>query len=218
MERGIASLIGMARRASEQSTLFDGAVTLPNGLVYRPEFLTRKEERELIDWFEDLPLTHPMQETYPAKRRIMNFGWNFNPDTQSFRDAPPLPPTLHTLARKVAKWLDIPETRIAEALVTEYTPGSAIGWHRDNEVCDVIIGVSLGSWCRMRLRPLRRHGKRTAREVITLPLEPRSIYVLRDESRWLYQHSIPSVPGLRYSVTLRTLPAHQATPRRTYQR
>jgi hypothetical protein len=40
--------------------------------------------------------------------------------------------------------------------------------------------------------------------VFALELEPRSAYILRDEARWGWQHSIPPPKELRYSVTLRT--------------
>lgn len=210
----------MRKRAGEQPALFDTGTTLPNGFVYRPEFLTREEEAELLGYFLDLPLEHPTTEEYAAKRRVMNFGWSFHVEEDRLVKGPPLPPFLAPLQRKVAKWLDIPVTRIVEALVTEYTSGAAIGWHRDNETCDVIIGVSLGSWCRMRLRPIssRTRGRRTRKDVIWINLEPRSIYVMQKESRWLYQHSIPKVEGLRYSITLRTLPAGMKTPARDFKR
>ena len=57
----------MRKRSGEQSTLFDVGATLPNGFVYRPEFLTKEEEAELLSYFEDLPLEHPVTEEYAAK-------------------------------------------------------------------------------------------------------------------------------------------------------
>jgi alkylated DNA repair dioxygenase AlkB len=36
-------------------------------------------------------------------------------------------------------------------------------------------------------------------------LEPGSGYVLSGSARWQYQHSIPAVEELRYSITFRTL-------------
>ncbi len=208
----------MRKRSGEQSTLFDIGTTLPNGFVYRPDFLTKEEEAELISYFGDLPLEHPMTEEYAAKRRIMNFGWGYDFEHERLVKGPPLPPFLAGVQRKVAKWLDIPMTRVVEALITEYTGGAQIGWHRDNESFDAIIGISLGSWCRMRLRPLssRTRGRRSGKEVTWINLEPRSAYLMQNESRWLYQHSIPKVENLRYSITLRTLPADMKTPPRRY--
>ena len=198
-----------------QSNLFE-TILIPPGMSYREDFLSTVEERELISWFEHLPLEHPQFNNYHAKRRCMNFGWTFNFENGTIVPGPALPPALAPLARKVAKWLDIPQTRIVEALVTEYPPQTAIGWHRDNETCDVIVGVSLQGWCTLQLRPLRTRGRRRAKDVMSISLAPRSVYVLSGESRWLYQHAISPVPDLRYSVTLRTLPSHVASPRRAY--
>jgi alkylated DNA repair dioxygenase AlkB len=94
------------------------------------------------------------------------------------------------------------------ALVNEYRPGAPIGWHRDAPQYGVICGVSLLSACRMRLRPYlppqQAAGgpRRTASHEITL--EPRSIYQIAGEARSAYEHSIPAVDALRYSVTFRT--------------
>jgi alkylated DNA repair dioxygenase AlkB len=36
-------------------------------------------------------------------------------------------------------------------------------------------------------------------------LEPRSIYILEDEVRTAWEHSVPPVDALRYSLTFRTV-------------
>jgi len=85
--------------------------------------------------------------------------------------------------------------------VTEYGPGAAIGWHRDKAVFGEVIGVSLLAPCVFRLR--RKVGDRWERASITA--EPRSIYLLSGPSRTEWEHSIPPVDALRYSVTFRAL-------------
>jgi alkylated DNA repair dioxygenase AlkB len=192
------------KRAGTQPTLFDTSQSLPNGFVYRPDFLTKEEETVLIGYIEDLPLVHATQGEYIAKRRLMNFGWSFGTAYGELIAGPSLPPFLRPLQRKVAKWLDIPAHCVVEALITEYSDGAAIGWHCDNEPCESIVGISLSGWCSLRLRPLRSR-LRTRSEVISLPVERRSVYVMQHESRWLFQHSVAPVEALRYSITLRTL-------------
>lgn len=195
-------------RSATQQKLFDTATTLPSGFVYRPDFLTPYEEAALIGYIEDLPLHHSVGSAgYEAKRRIIHFGWSYDFNEGKLIAGPPLPPWLTPTARKIAKWLDIPAKYVVEALVTEYPPTAAIGWHRDNETFDSIVGISLSGWCRLRLRPIRtRFRRREAKDVIGLDIEPRSAYVLQKDSRWNYQHSVPPVPALRYSITFRTLP------------
>lgn len=208
-------------RAAGQAKLFDTGTNLPSGFVYRPDFLTTEEEAELLAYFMDLPFERSTSaEGYVAKRRIINFGWSYDFDTGKLIPGPPLPPFLTPLARKIAKWLDIPKARVAEALISEYEPGAAIGWHRDNESFESIIGISLSGWAKMRLRPLesardmRLRGKpRSGKEVVTLDLEPRSAYLMQKDSRWKFQHSIPKLSMLRYSITFRTLPPSVKIPR-----
>ena len=81
------------------------------------------------------------------------------------------------------------------------TPGAAIGWHRDAYPFDIVIGISLLSASRFRVR----RGKVRAWETAEVPLPPRSIYVLTGPARTEWEHSIPPVKELRYSVTFRTL-------------
>jgi len=95
------------------------------------------------------------------------------------------------------------------ALINEYPPGAPIGWHRDAPQYDIVSGISLLSGCRMRFRPYRSTAvagtamRRVATNEITL--ERRSAYLMTGESRTSYEHHIPPVRQLRYSVTFRTL-------------
>jgi alkylated DNA repair dioxygenase AlkB len=196
-------------RAGDQYRLFDTGLSFPNGFVYRPDFLTAREEELLLAHFEELPFENAEYKEYTARRRIINFGWGFEFDADKPRSGPPLPAFLQPIQKKAAKWLDVPVGRIVEALVTEYQPGTPIGWHRDRDVFESIIGVSLGGWCDMQLRPLSSTDKG---EIITVPLEPRSAYLMQGESRWNWQHHIPPTKTLRYSITFRTMPRRIATP------
>jgi alkylated DNA repair dioxygenase AlkB len=63
----------------------------------------------------------------------------------------------------------------------------------------IVAGVSLGAPCRMRFRRAVKDGYET-RAVL---LEPRSMYVLKEEARSVWQHSIPALKAVRYSVTFR---------------
>lgn len=190
-------------RAGDQYRLFDTGMSLPNGFVYRPDFLTMREEEQLIEAIKELPLKHAPYREYNARRRIYNFGWGFEFDTDEPIQGPPLPPFLEPLQRRIAKWIDVPVSRVVEALVTEYQPGTPLGWHRDRERFEFIVGISLAGWCDMRLRPLGSEG---IKDALTIPLEPRSAYLMQGESRWDWQHSVQPTKTLRYSITFRTLP------------
>jgi alkylated DNA repair dioxygenase AlkB len=59
---------------------------------------------------------------------------------------------LASLRATAAEFADISPADLQHALVTEYSPGAAIGWHRDKSMFGDVIGVSLLSSCIFRLR------------------------------------------------------------------
>src|SRR4030095_2353206 len=110
----------------------------------------------------------------------------------------------------VAEWAGVDHDAFAMALINEYRPGAPIGWHRDAPQYAIVAGVSLLSACRMKLRPYlspkdvawSRGGRRRATHEIVLA--PRSAYLITGQARSGFEHSIPPVETLRYSVTFRT--------------
>jgi alkylated DNA repair dioxygenase AlkB len=173
---------------------------LPEGLVYQPAFLSEAEERELLRTFEPLPFRAFEFQGYTAKRRIADYGWEYDFSSRKATETKPLPNFLLPLRKRAAQFAGVPEQELVEAIVTEYPPGAPIGWHRDVPQFEDVIGISLGSACRMRFKPYKGEGK-----LVSVVLEPRSIYLMRGVARWQYQHSIPAVEKLRYSITFRTL-------------
>ena len=87
---------------------------------------------------------------------------------------------------------------LVEALVQRYPAGSTIGWHRDAPAFGIVVGLSLATASRLRFR-------RQAADTWEITLEPRSGYILDDEARSQWEHSIPPTADLRYSITFRTL-------------
>jgi alkylated DNA repair dioxygenase AlkB len=185
----------------EQAPLF-GPARLPHGLVYRPDFLSTTEESALMEALARLPFREATYQQYLARRRVVLFGAGYDDEERSSRASEPLPPALERLKAKVAQWVDVPGDAFVHVLVTEYRPGTPIGWHRDAPQYGFVVGVSLASACRMRFRPLDEPA--TRRSVFALDLEPRSAYVMQAQIRWGWQHSIPPTKSLRYSITMRT--------------
>ena len=175
---------------------------LPAGLEYREDFLTRDEEACLLALFADLPFREATFQQYTARRRVVRFGRDYAAGAGQWLDGEPLPDWLAALRTRVARAGDLDESAFVHALVTEYRPGTPIGWHRDKPEYGRVFGISLGSACRMRFRPFDRRGDRGA--AIALELAPRSLYMMRDDIRWRWQHSIPPVKALRYSITFRS--------------
>ena len=175
---------------------------LPAGLEYREDFLTRDEEACLLAVFADLPFREATFQQYTARRRVVRFGRDYAAGAGQWLDGEPLPEWLAALRTRVARAGDLDESAFVHALVTEYRPGTPIGWHRDKPEYGRVFGISLGSACRMRFRPFDRRNDRGA--AIALELAPRSLYMMRDDIRLRWQHSIPPVKALRYSITFRT--------------
>lgn len=207
------------KRSGSQYKLFEIPATFDNGLLYRPDFITGEEEELLLSFIEAQRLTRAKggpEGAYEAKRRHKGFGWDFDYEGEKIIPGPPLPRFLQRFSHRIEKWLSLPRGRVVEALINEYTPGSALGWHRDNEPFEHVVGISLAGWIKMRFRPLA--GPRDPKRVLSLELEPRSVYVMRGPVRWDYQHSVAAARTLRYSITFRSLPKGMRTPRVPLQR
>jgi alkylated DNA repair dioxygenase AlkB len=173
----------------------------PAGFKYEPGLISRDEERALIDDIARLPLAAFRFQGFLAKRRVLYFGWRYDFDRARFEPTEPIPDFLLPLRARAARFAGLAAGELPHALVTEYAAGVEIGWHRDRPVFEDVIGVSLGSECTFRFRC--KTGSKWERHALVA--EPRSVYLMRGESRWDWEHSIPAVKQLRYSVTFRSL-------------
>jgi alkylated DNA repair dioxygenase AlkB len=191
----------MPRRPSAPSEL-------PGGFIYRPDFLTESEETELLQDFRALTFEVFDFHGYKAKRRVIEYGWEYDFDTRNATAVKPIPDFLLPFRGRAAALSGVEPEELVEAVITQYTAGAPIGWHRDVPQFEIIVGISLASSCRMRLKPYKAEGK-----LVSVILEPRSAYVIRGDARWKYQHSIPAVEKLRYSITFRTLRAKKQKDR-----
>src|SRR5262245_39619250 len=192
------------QRISDLGALFAATdAPLPTGLRYQADFLSDEEEQFFLQVIEELSLEEAQYKEFRARRRVASFGARYDFSANVLEAAPELPATLHPLRSKVAAWLHMPPERFAHVLVAEYQPGTPLGWRRDVRHFELIVGVSLAGWARLRFRPYPLRAKK--REgVFSLTLEPRSAYVLRDDARWRWQHGVPPTKMLRYSITFRT--------------
>ena len=182
----------------DQLGLFGGP-ELPEGFRYQPELITRTEEAALLDRIRTLPFKEFEFQGYTGKRRVVSYGWKYDFTDRRLHEVDDIPEFLLPLREKAARFAGIPPTDLQQALVTEYDVGAPIGWHRDKAVFGDVVGISLLSAAPFRLR--RDVGGKWER--VTITAEPRSVYLLRGPSRTEWEHSIPPVEKLRYSVTFR---------------
>jgi alkylated DNA repair dioxygenase AlkB len=196
------------RAELSQAALFEQRPELPHGLVYEPNFLSPAEQAALLAEIRKLPFRQARFQQYVARRRVVRYGEgdypaSYGPVAEEENPRRPFPEFLVPVRRRVAQWRGLDELDFPHALVTEYQPGTPIGWHSDAPHFDIVVGLSLGGTARMRFRPYAAKDDRKAG--IELTLQPGSAYVMQGDIRWKWQHHIPPTKELRYSITLRTL-------------
>ena len=192
--------------SSARASLFDADV--PDGFQYRDDFITVDDEAVLAGEIARLEFSTFEMRGVVARRRVAFFGSSYDAGGAI---TPPIPTFLMPLRDKVAEWAQVGAPAFAMALVNEYPPGAPIGWHRDAPQYDIVAGISLRSSCRMKFRPYIRPKAQASiqgrRRIATheISLERRSAYLMTGESRNAYEHHIPAVTALRYSITFRTI-------------
>jgi alkylated DNA repair dioxygenase AlkB len=174
---------------------------LPPGFRYRPSLITEAEQDDLLVRVRDLPFREFEFHGYTGKRRVVSFGWKYDFGDRKLLKADDIPDFLLALRASAARFAGVKPESLQQALVTEYGPGAAIGWHRDKSVFGEVVGVSLLASCVFRLR----RAVKDKWERVNIVAEPRSAYLLSGVARTEWEHSIPPVEELRYSVTFRNL-------------
>lgn len=113
----------------------------------------------------------------PGKRRVVYFGWRYDFSTEQLNKADDMPDFLRAIRARAG-------------------PTPARARHR-------VLGRRRHrvAPCVFRLR--RKAGEGWERVNVTA--EPRSVYLMSGPSRTEWEHSIPPVDSLRYSITFRNL-------------
>jgi DNA oxidative demethylase len=181
-------------------TLFE-ADKQPEGFRHADDFVSAEEEHELLATVRSLEFHEVRMRGVAAKRRVVQYGWKYSFESFRMTQGPPLPDFLLPLRDRAERFAELGAGELSEGLVTEYTPGAAIGWHRDAPGFGLVVGISLLSACRFRFR----RGRTGSWETTEIRMNPRSIYLLTGPARSEWQHGIPAVATLRYSITFRTM-------------
>jgi alkylated DNA repair dioxygenase AlkB len=186
-------------QADAQPTLFAGPSDLPAGFAYRPDVISPDEERALVARLADLPFKPFEFHGYLGKRRIVSYGWRYDYAGRALRKSDDIPEFLFALRERATAVAALPPQSLQQVLVTEYAAGAGIGWHRDKPMFEDVVAISFLSSCVLRFR--RKNGDGWARAALSVA--PRSAYLLRGAARREWEHSVPPVETLRYSVTFR---------------
>ena len=173
----------------------------PQGIRTAPDVLTVPQERELLERFETLRWEEISFHGQVARRTARHFGLGYDYQSRVPLPGDQIPDWLEPPRRAAAALAQVTPESLVEILVQRYPPGAGIGWHRDAPAFGLVVGLSLHGPARLRLR----RGRQGERRTWEVRLEPRSGYLLADEARWRWEHSIPPGKELRYSITFRTL-------------
>src|SRR5258708_18202286 len=103
----------------------------PAGSRYIPDVVSPEEEKGLVQQFEKLPLKPFEFHGYKGNRRIYTFGHKYIFAGQEPRADASIPDYLRPLIDIASQISGMPATAFQHPIVTEYTPGAGIGWHRD---------------------------------------------------------------------------------------
>ena len=181
------------------SLLFDAPLIA--GLRHKEDLISEDEERVLVGQLAEADLSPFQFHGWLGNRKTRSFGWRYDFEDSSFAPTEPIPEWLQPLREKAAEFARIQPADFVHVLLARYDPGAGIGWHRDRDVFEKVVGISLGTPAILRFRRRKPGGFDRA----NLDLAPRSAYLLSGEVRWDWEHRILPGDRLRFSVTFRTL-------------
>jgi alkylated DNA repair dioxygenase AlkB len=135
---------------------------IPEGLVFKPVFLSVQEERDLFALLQTLPFYEFKLHGVIAKRRVLHFGLRYALDSRALSTAPEIPSELEPIRRGAAAFANTAPDDFSQILVNEYRAGAGIGWHHDSPRFGIVAGISLGATCTMRFQHCSREERRAS--------------------------------------------------------
>ena len=181
------------------SLLFDSP--LIEGLDYQDDFITAAEEQALIERLCTIDLAPFRFHGWLGNRKTQSFGWRYDFDDGSFTRGDPIPEWLEPLRTRAEAFAILSPGDFVQALVARYDVGAGIGWHRDRDVFEDVVGISLGTPAVLRFRQRQATGFKRG----SIEIAPRSAYRLSGDARWAWEHRITPSEQLRFSITFRSL-------------
>src|SRR3954449_3298327 len=173
------------------------------GLHYREAIIDEAEEKALVGKLGGLDLSPFRFHGWLGNRKTRSFGWRYWFTGASFMPTEPVPDWLDEVRAKAAAFAALEPGEFVHVLLARYDPGAGIGWHRDRDVFEKVVGISLCTPATLRFRQRTDSGFRRT----NLEVSPRSAYLLSGEARHEWEHSISPGQSLRFSITFRTLSA-----------
>jgi alkylated DNA repair dioxygenase AlkB len=166
------------------------------GLTYIKDFITEKEESELLDFINSMEWNNKLS------RKTQHYGYKYNYNLKNtIEKTNPIPKQFAFILNKLKSQFN---KEFDQLIINHYEIGQGISPHIDNKILfdDSIVSISMGSNCIMKFT-----NKDT---IIDQLLERRSLVSLQGDARYKWKHSIPSrksdnkdMRGVRISMTFR---------------
>ena len=155
-----------------------------SGLTYISDYITAEQEAELIAIIDQQPWLNDL------KRRVQHYGYKYDYTARrvtsdlKLGDLPDWVMGYCNELHQKQLYPQVPD----QVIVNEYQPGQGIASHIDCVPCfrEAIASISLGSPCIMDFV----HSK--TNEKLPVLLEPRSLFVLNGDARYVWKHGIAS--------------------------
>lgn len=168
-------------------------------------FVDDRSQASLIHEIEQCDLAPFRFQQWTGKRETASFGMHYDFTSSALQGAEGFPSWLDLVARRVEQVSLLANGEITHALLTRYSVGAGIGWHRDRRVFGDVFGISLGAEAILRFRLRTDSGFKRHSQF----LPPGSLYRLQGEARNVWEHSIAPQQDFRWSITLRTMTARR---------
>ena len=157
------------------SLLFDEPLIA--GLQYRDDVISAAEEQVILDRLMPLELAPFRFHGFIGNRKTHSFGWRYDFDDASFTRTEPIPDWLQSLRERAAGLADVQPSDFVHVLLARYDPGAGIGWHRDRDVFEKVVGMSLNTAATLRFR--QRTATASAAPASTLSHDPHTSFPAR---------------------------------------
>jgi len=151
------------------------------GLFLYPDFIDEVKEKELLKEIDSQVWVVDYQ------RRLQYYGFRNELDSpyDLIPFSIPIPKQIYLLSQEIVE-RNLLQLQPDQVIINEYQPGEGIKPHKDrNYFENQICGVNLGSSCIMKFI----RGKNL--EIVDVEIPRRSLYVMQDDARKKWSHSIP---------------------------
>src|SRR5690349_9177740 len=113
---------------SQLSLFSPPTIPLPEGLTYHPDAISVEEQQRLVAEISPLPFKEFQFHGFEGKRRVVSFGWRYDFAQHKALPAEPIPTFLRELCHRIQDATGFVLPDLEQVLVTEYSPGTMIGW------------------------------------------------------------------------------------------